>query len=819
MARRRAAVARRKTLKKLPAVDLEKSAGRKRVKVRADDPLAVLEVIDRLEVGPVRVEKRRLVAPYVVTQGRKRQRFELIYRWEEDVFQPGEAESLNLAALIAAQPALNYGLFCRELVFRGPLDAHDRRFLQDMARNTAREIYVKKFLEPNPFLLAPATGLPAVQRSSYVRAKLVFPDALPRRARAARWARDRSRHAVLSSGGKDSLLSFGLLRELGLPTDAIYVNESGRHWFTALNAFRHMERAFPGTARVWTNADRLFAWMLRRLPFVRRDFQDVRSDEYPIRLWTVAVFLFGALPLMRKRGLARLVIGDEIDTSRRATHAGIPHYDGLFDQSRWFDDAMSRFFARKGWGVAQFSILRPLSELLIQKILVQRYPELQEHQVSCHATHSTGGRALPCGVCEKCRRIVGMLLAVGADPTRCGYTAAQVADALAQLAQKGVAQEAETAEQVLWMLQGQGRWQPSAQDVRPPRERPEALALRFDPERSPMDDIPVDLRAPLYGIYRQYAQGALRRQGRVWLPFDPLADAELHRPYPYERGADAPAPGARRASEAAAEGAGAAGPRPWLLGELTWPAAERRFKEVDVALLPVGSLEQHGPHLPLDVDAFDAEYLAQQIGARCSDPRPLVLPLIPYGVSYNHDDFPGTLSIGPETLTRMVHEIGLAAARQGITKLVVINGHGGNAPALRLAAQMINRDAHIFTCVDTGESSDADVGKLAATRNDVHAGEIETSTTMALRPHLVHMERARKHVPSFSGAYLDFNSARSVEWFARTARISRSGVMGDPTRASREKGEAMWEAMIRNMVEFVEQLKGMSLDEIWQKRY
>jgi creatinine amidohydrolase len=81
------------------------------------------------------------------------------------------------------------------------------------------------------------------------------------------------------------------------------------------------------------------------------------------------------------------------------------------------------------------------------------------------------------------------------------------------------------------------------------------------------------------------------------------------------------------------------------------------------------------------------------------------------------------------------------------------------------------------------------------------------------------MERARKHVPSFSGAYLDFNSARSVEWFARTARISRSGVMGDPTRASREKGEAMWETMIRNLVEFVEQLKGMSLDEIWQKRY
>src|SRR5262245_56030012 len=265
---------------------------------------------------------------------------------------------------------------------------------------------------------------------------------------------------------------------------------------------------------------------------------------------------------MRKRGLARLVIGDEIDTSRRASHAGIAHYDGLFDQSRWFDEALSRFFARKGWGVAQFSVLRPLGELLIQKILVQRYPELQEHQVSCHATHSVGGRAKPCGVCEKCRRIVGMLLAVGADPVRCGYSAPQVKDALEQLARKGVAQEAETAEQVLWMLQQQGRWQPLAGDVRAPRERPEALKLRFDGERSAADDIPVDLRAPLWRIFLQYAQGALRRSGRVWLDLDPLTDAALHQPYPYERGLEAPAPGARRASEAAADGAGAVAPRP-----------------------------------------------------------------------------------------------------------------------------------------------------------------------------------------------------------------------------------------------------------------
>jgi creatinine amidohydrolase/Fe(II)-dependent formamide hydrolase-like protein len=101
----------------------------------------------------------------------------------------------------------------------------------------------------------------------------------------------------------------------------------------------------------------------------------------------------------------------------------------------------------------------------------------------------------------------------------------------------------------------------------------------------------------------------------------------------------------------------------------------------------------------------------------------------------------------------------------------------------------------------------------------VHAGEIETSTTLALRPHLVPMARAKKFVPRFSSEYLDFTSSRSVEWFGQTKRISRTGVMGDPTKATAEKGRQMWAVMTRNLVEFVEQLKRMSLDEIFQKRY
>ena len=155
----------------------------------------------------------------------------------------------------------------------------------------------------------------------------------------------------------------------------------------------------------------------------------------------------------------------------------------------------------------------------------------------------------------------------------------------------------------------------------------------------------------------------------------------------------------------------------------------------------------------------------------------------------------------------------------GITKFVIINGHGGNGPALHFAAQMINREAHIFTCVDTGETSDPDVAEICDVKNDAHAGDIETSTSLAVRPELVRMDRAVRFVPEFSSTYLDFTSRRSIGWYARTSRISPSGVFGDPTRASREKGEKMWQIMIQRLVELVESLKRMSLDEIYQRRY
>ena len=257
----------------------------------------------------------------------------------------------------------------------------------------------------------------------------------------------------------------------------------------------------------------------------------------------------------------------------------------------------------------------------------------------------------------------------------------------------------------------------------------------------------------------------------------------------------------------------------FLWETLTWKEIEERLKTVDTAILPCGAIEQHGPHLPVDVDYFDAVYMAREVALRCSDPKPFVLPAIPYGVSYHHSEFKGTLSVTNNALSAMIYDIGMCLAHNGIKKLVMLNGHGDNKPTLTYAAQMINRDARIFVCVETGETSDTDLYNLIDTHNDIHAGEIETSTTLAIRPDLVKMDQAVDETLDLNNEYLDFTSDRGVSWYVHTQRISSSGVMGNAKKATAEKGKVMWDISIAKLVEFIESIKNTPLEELYQNRY
>jgi creatinine amidohydrolase/Fe(II)-dependent formamide hydrolase-like protein len=766
-----------------------------------------LVVFDSLRVCGIKVEPRRIRARYeLAPAGGKVVYKELIYSYPDRVFDDS-AESVNLASMILSQVAINYGLFSSKIIFDGLFEDADKRFILDMMENTSREIYVNKILFPNEFLKFRHDRIKPEKQKRYTAAKVSFENTLFREHVLAWKHRDtlNDSYMVLSSGGKDSLLSYGILKELDKEVRPVFINESGRHWFTAINGYNYLKQSEPATARVWCNCDRIYNWILRHMPFIRDHFEDIRSDHYPIRLWTVAVFLFGSLPLAHQSKSGNIVIGNEYDTTMKSSWKGITHYNALYDQSKYFDNALTRYYTKKGWNIYQYSLLRSLSEMLILKTLVNRYPGLHNHQVSCHSARVSDNRARPCGKCEKCRRIIAMLTALGESPVKCGYTAEQVQQALECLPEAGVKQLETDSAHLYHMLLVQGIIKKDTPIAGMSQPNPQIMKLRFDNERSALNDMPLELMGKVIPIFLAHADGAVKRQDKKWLDFNVIAELENAGQYPFE------------VSDA---DTGPANPGPGYRWELyNWKDIETRLTEIDTAILPCGSIEQHGPHLPLDVDYFDAVYLAGKVAESCSNPKPLVLPGIPYGVSYHHDDFKGTLSISNNTLSSLVHDVGLSLAKNGISKLIILNGHGDNSPALRYAAQLINRDTGIFVCVESGETSDPDLYGMTDTPNDIHAGEIETSTTLAVRPDLVKMDKAVTETMNFGSKYLDFSSERGVPWYVRTKIISESGVMGDPSRASAEKGNKFWKIMIAHLVRFVEEVKRSRMEDLYQRKY
>ena len=482
-----------------------------------------LVVFPKLKVHKIIVEPKRVKATYTILKYDNSEiSNELIYTYNQIYFDVKNPDDVNLASMMLVQIALNYGLFFEEIVFDGLYEDTDKRFLLDMLENTSREILVNKFFSKNEFLKPPFDSIEAEKLPRYTAAEIVFTNTQFKELKIEKKIErpDYDKYAILSSGGKDSLLTYGLIKEIGEP-HPVFINESGRHWFTAVNSYDHFQKIEPNTAKPWCNSDRIFNWMVKQMPFIKENFQNIRADIYPIRLWTVAVFLFGVLPIARKRNIGNILIGNEYDTTVKGNYEGISHYNALYDQSKYFDNALTRYYRKKGWNMYQYSVLRSLSELLILKILVKRYPELQKHQVSCHAAHASNERMLPCGNCEKCRRIVGMLTALDEDPKRCGYTDVQIEKGLDALAKRSVKQLGSDAAQLYYMLLNKGLITKNEHTLKLAKEHPEIVQLRFDNERSTFTDLPTHIRKPLYNILAKYCDGAVQLRDRKWYTFVP----------------------------------------------------------------------------------------------------------------------------------------------------------------------------------------------------------------------------------------------------------------------------------------------------------
>lgn len=251
----------------------------------------------------------------------------------------------------------------------------------------------------------------------------------------------------------------------------------------------------------------------------------------------------------------------------------------------------------------------------------------------------------------------------------------------------------------------------------------------------------------------------------------------------------------------------------FYLGEMTWPDVKDFLSNHDVVVIPVGSCEQHGPHLPLDTDAYDAFWLSLRAADKsgCA----LVAPPIYYGISFHHMDFPGTATLHPHTLEQLAYEVAVSFIKHGFKKVVFENGHGGNIPALRAAVQRIKADTGAFVIVDTVSLIPDFIEKFIETPYDAHAGEFETSTSLANREELVITKRIEKPtitLPKSKYTKIGLKEkGPQVYWGFRTKEISKTGVIGDPTKASKEKGEKAWKLAVERLAELLTELDKMEL--------
>jgi mycofactocin system creatininase family protein len=218
------------------------------------------------------------------------------------------------------------------------------------------------------------------------------------------------------------------------------------------------------------------------------------------------------------------------------------------------------------------------------------------------------------------------------------------------------------------------------------------------------------------------------------------------------------------------------------LGVRTWPELEG--PPAVTLLVPVGSTEQHGPHLPLDTDTRIADAVARGAADRLG-PGTLVAPPVGFAAAGEHEAFPGTVSIGRDALRTVLLELGRSAGRWA-RRLMFVNGHGGNAEVLTEVVELHRaegRDVRWFGCAPPDGFP-----------RDAHAGRTETSLMLALAPELVRLDRAAAGNVEPLPALLPRLRAGGVR------AVSANGVLGDPTGASAEEGAALLAALVAALV-------------------
>ena len=242
-----------------------------------------------------------------------------------------------------------------------------------------------------------------------------------------------------------------------------------------------------------------------------------------------------------------------------------------------------------------------------------------------------------------------------------------------------------------------------------------------------------------------------------------------------------------------------------------------------VAVLPVAAVEQHGPHLPLSVDAT----LLQGVVAAALPQLPADLPVLflppqAIGLSTEHLSYPGTLTLSPATLIALWSELGACVARAGVKKLLLLNGHGGNVAAMDIVARELRQRHGLLTYSASWFSlplPDAVAGQFSAQehRFGIHAGEIETSMMLHLAPATVHMEEAR----DWRSTSQDRAAAHAILGNGRSAKMGwaiedyhPAGAVGNAAAATAAKGQAVVQAAGQALAHLLSELHALPLSTL-----
>lgn len=241
------------------------------------------------------------------------------------------------------------------------------------------------------------------------------------------------------------------------------------------------------------------------------------------------------------------------------------------------------------------------------------------------------------------------------------------------------------------------------------------------------------------------------------------------------------------------------------LADLPAPDAAAALGERSVLIQPIGAMEQHGPHLPLATDVIVATEMAERVVAARGEELDLwLLPPLAYGRSDEHTWAHGTISLRATTLLAVLDDLGRSVANLPARRLAFLNGHGGNTQLLGVALRELRVAHGLMTFLlhpgvprDSG-GAEGDAGELGM---GVHAGRDETSVMLHLRPELVDMSRAARTVPEGLAAnrHVRFGGEVPFGWTSRD--LHPSGVIGDPTLASAERGAALVQAMVERLGE------------------